>query len=334
MAWSIYEKILDDLDDFPGPKTIAWAGVGEPLLHPRLPEMVRAAHEKGMRTEITTNGLLLSHALSDSLLESGLDQLAVSIDGATYEKYEHIRRGSSLKSVIDNVNYFYRTSVKMARTVRIGVVFVAMSENIHELPEVGERAKEMGASFILVTNLLPYREDMVEEILYRVKPNIYESDGSPSFPLWILPNMDLNQATGGPLGAVFRSYSNISFLDLYLNGRSNFCPFVQAGTIAISWQGGVSPCPPLLHSYRCYIRKRPKWVFRCQFGRVGEEKLISTWERENFVAFRHRVRVFDFPPCTDCGGCDLVETNEADCLANPFPVCGDCLWARGILRCP
>ncbi len=44
------------------------------------------------------------------------------------------------------------------------------------------------------------------------------------------------------------------------------------------------------------------------------------------------VRHFDFPPCTDCG-CELAETNEEDCLGNPHPTCGDCLWARGIVRC-
>lgn len=43
---------------------------------------------------------------------------------------------------------------------------------------------------------------------------------------------------------------------------------------------------------------------------------------------------FDFSPCTDCGGCDLADSNQEDCIGNSFPVCGDCLWAKGVIQCP
>ncbi|MCX7982444.1 MAG: radical SAM protein [Syntrophales bacterium] len=334
MDWYTFKKILESLDGLPGPKTMAWAGIGEPLLHPQLPDMINGAHERGLRTEITTNGLLLDEVLAMRLLDAGLDQLSVSIDGVTESTYEGIRRGASITTVVENVRFLYRMSVKRAKPIRIGIVFVAMKKNIRELPSLGEIARAIGASFILVTNFIPYREDMVEEILYRVKPNLYESLGTPQFPLWIWPNMDFNSITYPPFGQVMSAYSNISFLDFYLGARSNYCPFIHAGCVAISWQGQVSPCPPLLHSYTCFIRKRPKLFYHCEFGRIGEESLSSIWNKDDFVSFRARVRSFDFPPCTDCGGCDLSETNETDCLANPFPVCGDCLWARGILRCP
>ena len=32
-------------------------------------------------------------------------------------------------------------------------------------------------------------------------------------------------------------------------------------------------------------------------------------------------------------GCEFAETNEEDCLGNPHPTCGYCLWARGVVRC-
>ena len=35
-----------------------------------------------------------------------------------------------------------------------------------------------------------------------------------------------------------------------------------------------------------------------------------------------------------CGGCDLSVANGEDCLGNQFPVCGGCLWAQGVARCP
>ena len=118
-----------------------------------------------------------------------------------------------------------------------------------------------------------------------------------------------------------------------LNQRNNYCPFIRPGSLAVSCHGGVSPCPPLLHSYTCYIRNRPKFFRRCEFGNLRIQSLKSIWQQPDYAAFRDRVRNFDFSPCTDCCGCEFAETNETDCHGNPFPVCGDCLWARGVLRC-
>ena len=107
---------------------------------------------------------------------------------------------------------------------------------------------------------------------------------------------------------------------------------MEADACAVGWQGGVSPCPPLLHTYTCFVRGRAKRMLRWEVGRLPGQTLAAVWATPEYVAFRDRVRRFDFPPCTDCG-CELAEANEEDCLGNPHPTCGDCLWARGVVRC-
>ena len=77
-------------------------GLGEPLLHPRFLDMVRAAKQRGLRAEVTTNALLLDDAVAAGLLEAGLDQLVVSIDGASAEAFGRVR-GASLARVVENV---------------------------------------------------------------------------------------------------------------------------------------------------------------------------------------------------------------------------------------
>jgi hypothetical protein len=67
---------------------------------------------------------------------------------------------------------------------------------------------------------------------------------------------------------------------------------------------------------------------------VAKRPVAEIWALPEYAAFRDRVRRFDFSPCTDCGGCDMVEANERDCVGNGFPVCGDCLWAKGVIHCP
>jgi MoaA/NifB/PqqE/SkfB family radical SAM enzyme len=334
MPWAVYESLMRSLDDLPEAKTVSFMGFGEPLLHRRLPEMIGLASARGLRTEITSNATLLTEDLGRRLIEAGLDQFTVSIDGALDSTHCLIRPGAGLEALTTNVSRLYWLSEETRPTpVRVGIEFVAMRRNIRDLPLLYEVARAIRASFILVTNVLPYSEELREEILYRLGPNTSGTSGAPDDPLWILPHLDWDDETQAPLAGLMRQQPNVSFLDLNLTGRRNYCPFVQSGSVALGWQGAISPCPPLLHSYRCYIRERSKTFRRCEFGRMPGQSLKEIWERDEYRDFRSRVREFSFSPCTDCGGCDLSQTNEADCFGNPFPVCGDCLWARGVLRC-
>ena len=61
---------------------------------------------------------------------------------------------------------------------------------------------------------------------------------------------------------------------------------------------------------------------------------MDLWLDPDYLHYRERVHSFAFAPCTACGGCELLETNEEDCLGNTFPSCGCCLWAQGLIQCP
>jgi organic radical activating enzyme len=348
MEWSVYQALIEGLENFPGPKTIAFAGMGEPLLHEQFPEMVRLAHERGLRTEMTSNAMLLTSSLAEKLIDVGLDQFTVSIDGTSDETHGSVRPGASLEEITNNVRKLYWWSEKKytkrldiesdlgiapSAPLKIGMEFVAMKRNIHELPELQRIAYRIKASFILVSNVLPYTAEMQNEILYNLEPTSYEGQGSSGNPLWILPKIDWSRETQEPLLAIVRHQPNLSYLDINLNQRNNYCPFVQKGCLAVAWHGGVSPCPPLLHSYTCYLRGWKKFFRRCEYGSLPKQSVREIWSKPEYEAFRERVRKFEFSPCTDCGGCDDAEKNEVDCFGNPFPVCGDCLWARGVLRC-
>jgi hypothetical protein len=67
---------------------------------------------------------------------------------------------------------------------------------------------------------------------------------------------------------------------------------------------------------------------------VMEQPVGDIWSKPEYLALRGRLQAFDFSPCTLCGGCDYFESNEEDCIGSPFPACGGCLWAQGIVQCP
>ncbi len=380
LAWPVYQALIDGLADFPDIKTIAFAGFGEPLLHPRFPEMVRLAHANGLRTEMTSNAMLLTSSLAERLIDAGLDQFTVSIDGTSNESHGAIRPGASLEEITDNVRGLYWWSVKKSITqldiekplkeellkrmknsdrsalglldmtsfkvpiegafdsaalsrLKIGIEFVAMKSNIHELPALQKIARNIRASYVLVSNVLPYTPELQDEILYSLEPTSYEAQGNDRNPHWILPKMDWSWDTLKSISTIASQQANLSYLDIDLNQRNNYCPFIRPGSLALSCHGSVSPCPPLLHSYTCYIRGWKKSFRRYECASLKKQSLKSIWLQPDYAAFRERVRKFEFSPCTDCGGCEDSEKNEKDCHGNPFPVCGDCLWARGILRC-
>jgi MoaA/NifB/PqqE/SkfB family radical SAM enzyme len=53
-----------------------------------------------------TNATLLRESAGQAILDTGLDSLVVSIDGATRSTYERIRRGASFDAVLRNIERF------------------------------------------------------------------------------------------------------------------------------------------------------------------------------------------------------------------------------------
>ena len=116
--------------------------------------------------------------------------------------------------------------------------------------------------------------------------------------------------------------------------RSNYCRFAHEGVLAVAWDGRVAPCLSLLHTHPEYVNEQWRTVEAYAVGCVDEQSLAAIWRTPAYREFRHRVRAFDFSHCFACGGCLLTESNREDCYGNPFPTCGECLWAQGLVLCP
>ncbi len=334
MSEDIFEAIVSGVSSFPYlPRKAFFGGFGEPLSHPKILEMISRLKSIGMFVELITNGTLLKKEMIAGLIESGLDSLWVSLDGSTPESFSDIRLGAELPNILENLMVLKRLNGigrhGFHQHIEIGIAFVAMKRNIDELPAVIDIAHKIGACRILVTNVLPYTDEMINEPLY------YGSINRKSFDL-DLPLMDLDDIT---LRSIRRAADNIYVTIPFIpsDNLRNRCPFIEDGAGAIGWNGDLSPCLPLLHSHMSYLgflhygsRYSKKWAV----GNVMDQNLYSLWNTPEHKAFRKRVLEFDFAPCVTCGGCDLSEGNEEDCIGNEHPTCGACLWAQGIIRCP
>jgi len=338
-----FSRIIEGLRDFSPPPIVFFGALGEPLAHPEIPDMVAQAKALGSSVELITNGTLLTKDLSKQLIDAGLDMLWVSVDGATPESYADVRLGAMFPEVLANLKAFRDARwSKPSKSLfsgfqmnpEIGIVFVAMKRNIHELPSVLTLATKLGATRVLVSNILPYTEEMGKEVLYSrsLTDVVYQSS---RFRL-DLPKIDIDENSKRSLYLSLRSRYSISLVSGHLSERNDYCPFIENGVTAISWEGNLSPCLPLLHSHKSYFDGIERTSRHHTVGNINEHSVRDLWDKPEYLSFRERVQTFDFAPCTYCGSwsCSLFWENEEDCLGNSFPTCGGCLWAQGVIQCP
>ncbi len=134
-------------------------GVGEPLLHPRLEEFIRLARRAvpaDCWIGFQSNGLLLDERRALSLARAGLDRVCLSLDSLSPENFRRVREGGELSAVERALAALAVARRTERPQLQVGVEFVLMRDNLHELPAVIAWAAAKGAAFALVSHMLPY----------------------------------------------------------------------------------------------------------------------------------------------------------------------------------
>jgi MoaA/NifB/PqqE/SkfB family radical SAM enzyme len=314
---------------------VFFGGLGEPLFHPRTTEWVKQVKELRGRVELITNGTMLTEKKARQLIDAGLDVLWVSIDGATPESYSDVRLGAELPNVVTNVRRFANLRKPSHRPVpAIGIAFVAMKRNFHELPQVLKLGRRLKALYFSVSNVLPYTPDLDQDRLYSHTLKNIAYMPSPWLSHLNIPKMDFDEQTQETLFKAFNSGYNVTFAGNNLGGANDVCNFIESGSMSVGWQGDVAPCLPLLHTHTSYLHGKPRLNHKHVIGNVAQRDLLDLWLDPEYIIYRERVQRFAFAPCTFCGGCEMAEANQEDCFTNVHPACGGCLWAQGVIQCP
>lgn len=335
MGEDTFAAILASLEKMPHKPTVFFGGLGEPLFHPKTVEWVERVKAIGARVELITNGVILTEKVSRRLIAAGLDVLWVSLDGATPESYQDVRLGAELPKVLKNIDRFARLRRPAHKpTPQIGIAFVAMKRNINELPDIIRIGQKLRANLFSVSNVMPYTPELQAEMLYNRTLRDITYMSSSWLPQLTLPKMDIDDQSRETFFKALDSGCNVRFAGNALSGANDVCNFIESGSMSISWDGSACPCWALMHNHISYLHGKERHTHRHVIGDVREHDLLELWNDPDYTAYRKKVQSFGFAPCTFCGGCDLSEANEEDCLGNPFPTCGGCLWAQGVIHCP
>ena len=327
-------------------ETIFFGGMGEPLFHKDILEMIRLAAETGVEVELLTNGTLLTEAMIYGILEAGLTKLWVSIDnletdssihaGTEGEKPDHSGHDHSGK-VLSNIRMLNKIRQKTMSTTVLGITFVAMKSNVHQLAKLSYFIAQHLVDEVNVSNISPTDESSQEEMLYTGLVNMYTGPGKGSvLPTVRLPYFDMNlpEAAEGIRSLMRKQNFNLYFNDQPVLRKTGYCKFVREGMTFVRADGKVAPCMALLHNGYTYLHNIRRKITHCSFGNIKEQPLAEIWSSREYKTFRRKFDEFEFSSCLYCGHCELFEENKEDCIGNSHPACGGCLWAEGVLSCP
>ena len=155
---------------FPQLEALVLNGIGESLLHPGLEDFIAQARrllpERGT-VGFQSNGMLLTESRARSIVDAGLDRICLSLDSVSEESFRAIRGGGEMQGVAAALaNLCSAAARRPGRPLQIGIEFVLMRDNLADLPDAIRWAGRAGATFAIVTHLLPYHREMVAQAVY------------------------------------------------------------------------------------------------------------------------------------------------------------------------
>ncbi len=153
-------------DALAGVQSVCLTG-GEPLLHPGLMDFLDLCFQNNCQTVIQTNATLLTESRARLLIERGVSRLKISVDGARPATYNRIRVHADFTRVMANIAGLNRLKVSLgSRKPELEFNFVAMRENIAELPRLVRLAAGLGVVQINVFPLLAHTRELCGQSLY------------------------------------------------------------------------------------------------------------------------------------------------------------------------
>lgn len=137
-----------------GPYAIGvyFCNYGEPLLNLQTPRLIRKAKAYLAGTALSTS-LSVRRFDADAYVDSGLDLMVLSIDGATQPIYQRFRRNGELDLVYSNVRKLVDAKHRLRkRTPVLSWNFLAFEHNVHEIPLAERTARKLGVDVFRVVN--------------------------------------------------------------------------------------------------------------------------------------------------------------------------------------
>lgn len=281
-------KLSDRLDEMGrmGVKSIMYAGEGEPLLHKKINDIVRATKDAGIDVSFTTNATIMNQAFIERSLPL-TSWIKVSINAGTPETYSKIHQvhEKDFHTVVGNLKkaVAYKRENKLNCT--IGAQSLLLPENAAEMEKLALLCRdEIGLDYLVVK---PYSQHFFSET------HIYEGIDYSKF----IDMADVfENISTKDFQVVFRRNTMKKYMEDE-NKRYTKCnatPFMWAYVMA---DGALYGCS-------AYLLDK-----RFEYGNIMEQSFQKVWEGEKRKASFHHVRhELDIKECRK--NCRMDEVNR------------------------
>jgi MoaA/NifB/PqqE/SkfB family radical SAM enzyme len=289
MSWGLFTSIVDQA---PGLARAVLHGVGEPMLVTNLPRMVRYLKDRGVYVLFNTNGTVLGERNGRALIDSGLDELRVSLDASNRESFKAIRGRDYFGRITRNVRAFRELQERggHARPL-VSIWLTGLKETIAELPAFVKVAAEIGVREVYLQRLVFFDEAAIGKA--RADQALFDrlTEGE---------TVHLKQAEelAHSLGLTFSASGAASEPGLSLKGGGGGSPWSLCrrpwSLMYFTANGRALPCciaPFSQHGYDNYT-----------LGHAGQQSLQEIWNGPAYRDFRAAL-LSDKPPasCANCG---------------------------------
>lgn len=257
LPMDVFHKLLPMIREFK--PTVQLSGHGETFLHPNFMEMVEEVVGVGCNATFQTNGTILTQRNVEKFVGIGVEAIVISIDGASPEVFDKIRRRTSLDKIVANIRLINETK-KRLKTNRphLGIEFAAMRQNIHELPAVVKMAGELGVENFQVAELAEYNmtqgQSLVNDpLMAEWAPKAEVEARTYGINLMLPPNIPGRQvvsvdSTGGVANSATGNDSIAAAAPATYKGLRKTCkePWEK---MFVQYDGSVRPCCVIGESY-------------------------------------------------------------------------------------
>ncbi len=287
MSWSLFSRIVDQ---YPNIARVVLHGVGEPMLVKELPRMIRHLKDRGTYVLFNTNGTLLQPRKFQGLIDSGLDELRVSLDAADRETYAKVRGKDFFQRIVRDVGRFiaYQHDVG-AIFPRVSLWLTGLKETVAQLPDFVRLAAQMGVKAVHLQRLV---FDDAGYGMARVESSLFEQTRADEQAA-----IEAAQAIGAELGVTLDA-SGATEPGLSLKRQAGEQPWSTCrrpwSLMYFTAHGRALPCCIAPFSARDYATYT--------LGDATQQSLREIWNGPAYQAFRGALLGEAPPkPCANCG---------------------------------
>ena len=269
-------------------------GIGEPLLNRELSEIIRWLKGKGIYVLFNTNGTLINKRWRQALVQSGLDEIRLSLDAATPETFAHVRGKPMFDVIMRNIKALMALKVERGSALPlVSLWLTGLRETLNELPDFIRLAHSLGIDRVYLQRLV-YWEGANADQIARPEQSLFNSLQGEEERI-----LESAEKLARRLGVRFEaSGATTPAQSLSKNGREQpWSACMRPWTLMyITARGSAFPC--------CIAPFSTKNLSHLSLGNAFSQNLASIWNGGRYQEFRRRVLSADPPECCKgCGAC-------------------------------